>query len=149
VQLAELGWHAWQTHPLWGIGLRNIQPLIDASGIHMDNYAPPHLHDAYLQTLVGMGIIGAALLLAAFTMLMRELWLARRAGIAGSVLYWALLGALGIVLIANISDYLTWRFVYLRAPLELLLGCCFALSLRRRRHEREAGGQAGAGDAAG
>jgi heptosyltransferase-2/heptosyltransferase-3 len=132
VQLAELGWHAWEAHPLWGIGLRSIQPLIDASGIHSGDYVPPHLHNAYLQTLVGLGIIGAGLLLAAFALLVRELWLAWRTGDAGSALFWALLGCLGIALIVNISDYLTWRFDYLRAPLELLLGCCFALSLRRR-----------------
>jgi O-antigen ligase len=133
VQLAGLGWHAWQTHPFWGIGLRSIHPLIVASGIHIGGYVPPHLHDAYLQTVVGLGVMGAGLLLAAFALLVRDLVLARRAGIVGNVLYWALLGCLGIMLIVNLFDYLTWRFDYLRAPLELLLGCCFALSLRRRR----------------
>lgn len=133
VQLAALGWHAWQTHPLWGIGLRSIHPLIVASGIHIGGYVPPHLHDAYLQAFVGLGLAGAGLLLAAFVLLVRELVLARRAGIVGNVLYWALLGCLGIMLIVNLFDYLTWRFDYLRAPLEVLLGCCFALSLRRRR----------------
>jgi len=133
VQLAELGWHAWQTHPLWGIGLRSIHPLIVASGIHIGGYVPPHLHDAYLQAVVGLGVMGACLLLAAFALLVRDLVLARRAGIVGNVLYWALLGCLGIMLIVNLFDYLTWRFDYLRAPLELLLGCCFALSLRLRR----------------
>ena len=133
VQLAELGWHAWQTHPLWGIGLRSIHPLIVASGIHIGGYVPPHLHDAYLQAVVGLGVMGACLLLAAFALLVRDLVLVRRAGIVGNVLYWALLGCLGIMLIVNLFDYLTWRFDYLRAPLELLLGCCFALSLRLRR----------------
>ena len=133
VELAALGWHAWLAHPLWGIGLRSIHPLIVASGIHIGSYVPPHLHDAYLQAAVGLGVVGAGLLLATFTLLVRELWLARRAGIASNVLYWALLGCLGIVLIVNLFDYLTWRFDYLRAPLELLLGCCFALSLRSRR----------------
>lgn len=133
IQLAAFGWHVWLAHPLLGVGLRSIEPMIVASGIHIGSYVPPHLHDAYLQTLVGLGGIGAALLLAAFALLVRELWLARRAGAAGSVLYWALLGCLGIMLFVNIFDYLTWRFDYLRAPLELLLGCCFALSLRRRR----------------
>lgn len=135
VQLAELGWHAWLAHPWWGIGLRNIHPLIIASGIHIGGYVPPHLHDAYLQALVGLGLVGAALLLAAFALLVRELWLARRAGAVDDVLYWALLGCLGIVLIVNLFDYLMWRFNYLRAPLELLLGCCFALSLSRRRRD--------------
>lgn len=133
VQLAELGWHAWLAHPFWGIGLRSIHPLIVASDIHIGSYVPPHLHDAYLQTVVGLGVVGAGLLLAPFAMLVREPWLARRAENTGHALYWALLGCLGILLIVNLFDYLTWRFDYLRAPLELLLGCCFALSLRRRR----------------
>lgn len=145
MQLAALGWHVWQTHPLLGIGLRNIQPAIVASGIHIGIYVPPHLHNAYLQALVGLGVIGAGLLLATFMLLVRELWLARRANAAGSMLYWALLGCLGIMLIANIFDYLTWRFDYLRAPLELLLGSCFALSLHhRRRRGHETGDQTGA-----
>jgi O-antigen ligase len=133
VQLAALGWHAWQAHPLLGIGLRSIQPLIGASGIHMGSYVPPHLHNAYLQTLVGLGIIGGGLLLTAFALLVHELRLARHAGRAGSALFWALLGCLAIALIVNASDFLSWHNDYMRAPLELLLGCCFALSLRCRR----------------
>lgn len=137
VQLAALGWHAWKAHPLLGIGLRSIQPMIDASGIHMGGYVPPHLHNAYLQALVGLGGIGAGLLLAAFTLLVHELRRARRTGNAGNAPYWALLGCLGIVLIVNVSDFLSWHNDYMRAPLELLLGCCFALSLRRRRGRPE------------
>jgi O-antigen ligase len=132
VQLALLGLHLWYGHPLLGIGLHDIAPTIAASGIHIGAYVPPHLHNAYLQAAVGLGSIGAALLLATFGVLIRGLWLARRAGVAGSALYWALLGSLGIVLVVNLSDCLMWRFDYVRAPLELLLGACLALSLRRR-----------------
>lgn len=139
LQLAALGLHAWQAHPLLGSGLYGIGPMIAASGIRIADYVPPHLHNAYLQAAVGLGGIGAALLLAAFGVLVRELVLARRAGEVGAALYWALLGSLGIVLVVNAFDFLLWRFDYLRAPLEILLGCCFALSLRRR----------GAGPAAG
>jgi len=142
MQLAVLGWHAWQAHPLLGIGLRSIQPMIDASGIHMVGYVPSHLHNGYLQALVGLGSIGAGLLLAAFTLLVHELRRARRAGAAGGATYWALLGCLGIVLIVNASDFLSWHNDYMRAPLELLLGCCFALSLHRRRGGLETGDQA-------
>ncbi|HEX7113440.1 MAG TPA: O-antigen ligase family protein, partial [Mizugakiibacter sp.] len=138
VQLAALGVHAWLEHPLLGSGLRGIAPLIGASGIHIADYVPPHLHNAYLQAAVGLGGIGAGLLLAAFGLLVRELGLARRAGEVGGALYWALLGSLGIVLVVNAFDFLLWRFDYLRAPLELLLGCCFALSLRRRGAGRAA-----------
>lgn len=131
-QLAALGLHAWLEHPLLGSGLRNIAPMIAASGIHNVDYVPPHLHDAYLQAVVGLGSIGAALLLAMFGLLVRDLWLARRAGAIGSALYGALLGSLGIVLVVNISDCLLWHLDYLRAPLEVLLGSCFAVSLTCR-----------------
>jgi len=137
MQLTLLGWHAWQVHPLLGIGLHGIQPMIVASGIHIGDYVPPHLHNAYLQTAVGLGGIGAALLLATLGVLVRELWLAHREGAVGSALYWALLGSLGIVLVVNVTDCLLWRVAYMRAPLELLLGCCFAVSLHRRRTGRE------------
>lgn len=138
VQLAALGLHAWLEHPLLGSGLRSIAPLIAASGIHIADYVPPHLHNAYLQAAVGLGGIGAGLLLAAFGLLVRELRLARHAGEVGGALYWALLGSLGIVLVVNAFDFLLWRFDYLRAPLAILLGCCFAVSLRRRGAGRAA-----------
>lgn len=139
LQLAALGLHAWFEHPLLGSGLRSIAPMIAASGIHIADYVPPHLHNAYLQAAVGLGGIGATLLLAAFGVLVCELILARRAGEVGAALYWALLGSFGIVLVVNVFDFLLWRFDYLRAPLEILLGCCFALSLRRRNAGRAAG----------
>jgi O-antigen ligase len=132
VQLALLGLRAWYEHPLLGIGLHAIAPMIAASGIHIGNYVPPHLHSAYLEAVVGLGGAGAALLLAPFCLLMRELWLARRAAVVGGALYWSLLGSLGIMLMVNLSDCLLWRVDFARAPLELLLGACFALSLRRR-----------------
>lgn len=142
MRLYVLGWHAWEAHPFFGIGLRNIQPMIAASGIHDASYVPPHLHNAYLQALVGLGSIGAALLLAAFAILVREVWRARRSGRVNGGLCWALLGCLGIVLIANCFDYLSWHNDYMRAPLELLLGCCFALSLYRRRASHGTGERA-------
>jgi hypothetical protein len=139
VQLALLGLHVWLEHPLLGIGLHDIAPTIAASGIGIGNYVPPHLHNAYLQAAVGLGSAGTALLLATFDLLMHELRLAHRAAAVGSALYWALLGSLGIVLVVNLSDCLLWRVDYVRAPLELLLGACLALSLRRRGTHAAAG----------
>lgn len=138
VQLVALGLHTWLAHPLLGIGLRNIEPLIAASGIHIADYVPPHLHNGYLQTAVGLGGVGVALLLATFVLLVRDVWRARRAAEIGSALYLGLLGSLGIILVVNLSDCLFWHLEFLRAPLELLLGCCFAISLRHRAAKRQA-----------
>lgn len=142
MDLYSLAWRAWLAHPWFGIGLRGIQPLIAASGIHAANYVPPHLHSAYLEAMVGLGAVGAALILATFVLLVRDVWAVRRVGGAGATLCWALLGCLGIVLVVNVSDFLSWHNDYMRAPLELLLGCCFALSLRRRRAARDGSMQA-------
>ncbi|MCE5232763.1 MAG: O-antigen ligase family protein [Mizugakiibacter sp.] len=132
VQLVALGLRAWWAHPVLGNGLQSIAPMIAASGIHIGGYVPPHLHNTYLQAAVGLGGAGAALLAVTFGVLLRELRRARRAGLVDSALYRALLGSLGIVLVVNAFDFLLWRFNHLRAPLELVLGCCFALSLRLR-----------------
>lgn len=138
VQLVALGLHTWWAHPLLGIGLRNIEPLIAASGIHIADYVPPHLHNGYLQAAVGLGGVGVTLLLATLVLLVRDVWRARRAAEIGGALYLGLLGSLGIILVVNLSDCLFWHLEFLRAPLELLLGCCFAISLRHRAARRQA-----------
>lgn len=142
VQLVTLAWHTWLAHPVLGIGLRNIEPLIAASGIHIAAYVPPHLHNGYLQAAVGLGSVGVVLLLATFMLLVRDVWRARRAGEIGSALYLGLCGSLGIILVANLTDCLFWHLDFVRAPLELLLGCCFAISLRHRAVKCRADAQA-------
>lgn len=145
VQLVALGLHTWLAHPLLGIGLRNIEPLIVASGIHIADYVPPHLHNGYLQAAVGLGGVGVALLLATFVLLMRDVWRARRAAEISGALYLGLLGSLGIILVVNLSDCLFWHLEFVRAPLELLLGCCFAISLRHHAAKYRADSQANVG----
>jgi len=123
--------------PLFGWGLDTIPLLIQRAQLPTGGEQFVHLHNAYLDALVGLGVIGAALLFAVFAMLMRELWLAWRTGIVSTASFWGLAGCVGIVLIANNFDSLLWRFEYVRAPLGLLFGCCMAYGLIRERRARE------------
>lgn len=133
MQLYELGVAKFKERPWLGWGLATIPPLIADAHLDMGGEHHVHLHNAYLDALVGMGLVGAGLLLLLFVLLARELLLAWKAGIISTASFWALAGCVGIVLVANNFDSLLWRFEYARAPLELLFGACVAYALMRRR----------------
>ena len=119
--------------PLLGWGLASIQPQLAAHGIQWRGYVPPHLHDTPLQVAMGLGLPGLLLLGAAFLLPLYDVLRAwRQRGAARPQL--ALLLALGVVLITvNLFDYLAWSNGYMRGPLEIVLGCVMAVSLRWRR----------------
>ena len=119
--------------PLLGWGLASIQPQLAAHGIQWRGYVPPHLHDTPLQVAMGLGLPGLLLLGAAFLLPLYDVLRAwRQRGAARPQL--ALLLALGAVLITvNLFDYLAWSNGYMRGPLEIVLGCVMAVSLRWRR----------------
>ena len=134
--LYKLGIEKWQERPLLGWGLRTTPSLITESQRDMAGQHHMHLHNTYLDALVGLGVVGTGLLIAAFVLLLREALLAWRRGWVPVAGFWALIGSVGIVLIANNFDSLLWRFEYGRAPLEFLFGVCLAWGLIRRRAER-------------
>lgn len=133
VRLYELGVARFKERPLLGWGLDSTPVLIDAAHLDLAGEHHVHLHNSYLDALVGIGLVGSLLLLLVFAMVMRELHLAWRTGIISTASFWALIGCVGIVLVANSFDSLLWRFEYARAPQELLFGCCIAYALIRRR----------------
>ena len=134
--LYRMGVDRFLERPWFGWGLDTIPLLIQRAQLPTGEQFV-HLHNAYLDALVGLGVIGASLLLGVFALLMRELWLAWRTGIVSTASFWGLAGCVGIVLIANNFDSLLWRFEYARAPLGLLFGCCMAYGLIRERRARE------------
>ena len=134
--LYRMGVDRFLERPWFGWGLDTIPMLIQRAQLPTGEQFV-HLHNAYLDALVGLGVIGASLLLGVFALLMRELWLAWRTGIVSTASFWGLAGCVGIVLIANNFDSLLWRFEYARAPLGLLFGCCMAYGLIRERRARE------------
>jgi O-antigen ligase len=133
MQLYDLGVKRWREHPWLGWGLRSMPALIARSGMDLGGDHYTHLHSAYLDALVGMGMVGAGLLGLLFILLLRELVLARRCGAVSNTTFWMLAGCVGIVLIANGFDSLLWRYDYARAPLEIVFGSCLAYGLVRRR----------------
>jgi len=134
--LYRMGVERFLERPWLGWGLDTIPVLIERARLPTGGEQFVHLHNAYLDALVGLGVIGAALLFGVFALLMRELWLAWRTGIVSTASFWGLAGCVGIVLIANNFDSLLWRFEYARAPLGLLFGCCMAYGLIRERRAR-------------
>lgn len=140
VRLYELGVEKFKERPLLGWGLDSIPLLIEDAHLDLAGERHVHLHNSYLDALVGIGLVGSLLLLSLFVLVMRELVMAWRSGIISTASFWALAGCVGIVLVANAFDSLLWRFEYARAPQELLFGCCIAYALIRRR-EQAAGGR--------
>ena len=133
IALYEFGMARWREHPLLGWGLRSTSALIAGSGLDMGGQHHGHLHSAYLDALVGMGVVGTFLLALLLALLLRELVLAWRSGVISNATFWMVAGCIGIVLIANSFDSLLWRYDYARAPLEIVFGCCVAYGLLERR----------------
>jgi hypothetical protein len=133
LQLYDLGVEKWRERPWLGWGMRSTHALIAQADLDTGGVLHVHLHNAYLDALVGIGLVGAGLLGLVFVLLMRELVLAWRAGVITTATLWVFAGCFGIVLVANAFDSLLWRFEYSRSPLEILFGCCIAYGLIRRR----------------
>ncbi len=120
--------------PLLGWGLASLSPMLAEQGLSRELHVRhTHLHSTYLDVLMGLGLIGAALMATGLFILLRDALRARRAGCIDSARLRTMLAALGVVLICNAFDSMALRFDYTRAPLTLLLGGCLAVSLMLRR----------------
>ncbi len=133
IELWRFGLERIVERPLFGWGLASIESQIAAHGIRWQGYIPPHLHDTPLQVAMGMGLIGLLLLAAAFLLPYRDLWRAWRATPAARPGLALLLALALVLLVVNLFDYLAWSNGYMRGPLEIVLGCALAVSLRWRR----------------
>ena len=127
--------------PLLGHGLGAIQQLIAASSIRAGTYIPTHMHDIYLQAIVGLGLLGSAIMAWGLVVLCRQAFLAYRDGLVDARIFWLLAGSLLILMQVNLFDCLAWHLMHSRVPLEVLLGCAVACSLfvqsRRKATWRE------------
>ncbi len=135
LNLYRFGLQKWSEAPLTGWGLASIQPMLARSRIQVGTYIPPHLHDIYLQTAVGLGGIGLVLLLLPLVLWLRDLWWACGYDPERRIRNVILLGSLSLVLVANLFDCLLWTNGYMRMPISLLLAGAMAVSLQRRRVE--------------
>lgn len=130
LHLLDYGLHLFTRHPLLGEGLAAIAGLIQETDIRAGSFVPAHMHDAYLQALVGFGAIGSALMIWGAVVLVRGARANFRRDAGRPLEYWVLAAMGTVAAVANLFDSLAWRLVEARIPLELLLGCAFALSLR-------------------
>ncbi len=135
LELWRFAVHMIAQRPMLGWGLASIQPAIAAHGIAWQGYVPPHLHDTPLQVAAGMGLIGLLLLGAAFLLPLRDLLRAWRRDIDARPQLALLLALCVVLLTVNLFDYLAWSNGYMRGPLEIVLGCAMAVSLRWRSGE--------------
>ncbi|MBN1825032.1 MAG: O-antigen ligase family protein [Candidatus Eisenbacteria bacterium] len=62
IYLWEAGWRAFRERPLFGRGLHDLTPLIDASRDGAARERITHFHSLYLQTAVSAGAVGLAAL---------------------------------------------------------------------------------------
>ncbi|HKO21519.1 MAG TPA: O-antigen ligase family protein [Candidatus Eisenbacteria bacterium] len=69
--LWDAGWRMFREHPVTGVGLQDLKPLV-ARYRSPEAHEPPHghMHNVYLQILVTMGVVG----FAAFAYLVTALW---------------------------------------------------------------------------
>lgn len=130
LHLLDYGLHLFARHPLLGQGLAAIAGLIQETDIRAGSFVPAHMHDAYLQALVGFGAIGSGLMIWGAVVLIRGARANFRRDAGRPLEYWVLAAMGTVAAVANLFDSLAWRLVEARIPLELLLGCAFALSLR-------------------
>lgn len=124
-----------EQRPLTGWGMASIQPELLRHHIGWQGYVPPHLHDTPLQVAAGLGLIGLLLLGTAFLLPVIDVGRAWRRQATLRQPLALLLGLCLVLLTVNLFDYLAWSNGYMRGPMEIVLGCAVAVSLRLRRGE--------------
>lgn len=129
LHLFSYGMDLFMQRPLLGHGLGAIQELISGTAIRAGDYVPTHMHDIYVQALVGLGLVGSAIMLWGLLALGRQMYQAYRGGLVDTRIFWLLAGCTFILLQVNLFDCLTWHLMHSRIPVELLLGCAVAISL--------------------
>jgi O-antigen ligase len=105
----EAGASAFRAHPLTGVGLLDLRPVLDPYRSPLALERPTHLHDSYLQVAVTTGILGLIAFLALCVALVRSACvgppgLRRATGLAAGVRLGVTAGAVGF-LIAALFDH--------------------------------------------
>jgi O-antigen ligase len=133
----------WVERPLFGWGTGTSRELIAKSGrpeaLHDGDSWLPHLHNAYAETLVQLGMIGLILAIALVWALARSVASEYRSGRIPPDLYRLFLVTLVFVLIWNLFNYRVvrsdWIFFWI-----LLAGTAYSFQLRRLREKAAATG---------
>lgn len=118
LRLLDACWRIWESHPFWGVGPGNLEPLIDDFFIGADNptLMRTHAHNLPLQLLAELGVPGFAaywLLLAAVLV---TLWRRFRRGGPGVQADFYLGWAVVAVLIHHLVDitilYIPMKYIF-------------------------------------
>lgn len=130
IQLIEYGLHKWLERPLLGWGTHSYRALI-AQTDDAELRALPHLHNAYIETLMTLGIVGAAFFLYFLGRLCTILYRSWRAGRMATDYALFLSGALGLQLIWCLANFglnqVTWNFYF-----AMLAGTIYSYGIRAR-----------------
>jgi O-antigen ligase len=115
VQMIEFGLHKWLEQPLIGWGPHSYRVLIE----QIDNTrlrVMPHLHNAYIETLLTFGILGALFFLYLMGRLCTVMWQSWRAGRLSADYALFLSGALGLQFIWCLASFglnqVAWNFYF-------------------------------------
>jgi O-antigen ligase len=105
----EAGTRAFRDHPITGVGLQNLRPVLDRYRSPLASEHPAHVHNSYLQAAVTTGIIGLLAFLALCVALIRTAsagppGLRRATGLGAGVRLGVTAGAAGF-LIAALFDH--------------------------------------------
>lgn len=134
LHLWRFGLHSWLERPLLGHGPGSSQILVDqAKRTELTNpesgLAYDHLHNAYLELLNQLGLVGLALVLALIGLLLRGCIRAHRNGQLSHTLFAFLCGNLMLIAIYSLTDFRhlhwNWQFYWL-----ILAGAIFSLDAR-------------------
>jgi len=132
LHLWRFGIGKWLERPLlgWGPGTTYAQIAAEESlGLkNPDGSSFDHLHNAYLELLFQLGLVGAALVGAIVLLLLRSCLRGYRSGAIAKPLYAFLLGNFVLIAVYSLTDFRhlhwNWRFYWM-----MLAGTVFALQL--------------------
>ncbi|MGE0371531.1 MAG: O-antigen ligase family protein [Gammaproteobacteria bacterium] len=130
VQMIEFGLHKWLEQPLLGWGPHSYSALIE----QIDNSrlrVMPHLHNAYIETLLTFGILGALFFLYLMGRLCAMIWQSWRAGRLSADYALFLSGALGLQFIWCLASFglnqVAWNFYF-----AMLAGAIYGYHMQAR-----------------
>lgn len=128
--MIAFGIEHWQKNPVFGLGPGITKPLIKSEWTASRTYSD--LHNAYIEMLLRLGIVGTGLITLVLLLLLRDSFRALGAGLAERDLVILVAAALALHLLVAIANFRMlnndWRYYWF-----LFGGIAFAWSLRLNR----------------
>lgn len=136
-RLVEYGWDLFNDRPLLGYGPGSSKPLISQSpDANLRNM--PHLHNAYLEVLLRLGIIGSAIFLALLCAITYHLYRCHKTGSAPPEIAWFVYANLLFVAIYNFGSY-RLDHMDMRVYWYIVIASALAAVIRQPQREQSTG----------